>query len=201
MAKKNIPWTEIKTKYLMGILPIDIYNEYSSFLKSAKQISDKAYREKWKQDKSNISEEISESIKECVKENELKRNEKILKINDLAIDACSEYFENSDYKRCLVETTEPYKNADGDLVFDPKGRPIMIKSVQIVDIPFVNAPILKQAIESLAKANETSRKNEGLDKPSGGSQVENPLTLQDISNNKNAISSLLMGGDDAKPSD
>jgi len=159
--KKKIPWNSIKAEYILGGKPKAIAEKYGI---TSKQIRDKAAKEKWKTKKTAIDDKIDIAIGEAILNAELARNEKILKINDLAINAYNEYFENKDYKRCLVETTEPYKDANGDIVYDPKGKPIMIKVVKIVEVPFVVAPMLKQATDGLAKANETSRKNEGLDK-------------------------------------
>ena len=166
--KNIIPWIEIKAKYLLGSTPKQLADKYNL---TSKQIRDKASREKWKYKKGALVDKIDEEIGNQILQTELDRNAMILSINDLALGAVKDYFENGDYKRCLVETTKPFMIND-QIQFDLKGRPIMIKTVEIAEIPFINAPVLKSAIDGLAKANETSRKNEGLDKSDQGEIVE-----------------------------
>jgi len=83
-TKKVIPWNSVQAEYILGVQPKDLAQKYNL---TSKQIRAKASREKWKSKKGTIKGKIEEKISDIIVENEIKRNEQILEINDLAIAA------------------------------------------------------------------------------------------------------------------
>lgn len=61
---KTTPWNEIKAEYLQAVTPKELANKYGL---TAKQISDKANKEKWVSEKSEISENVRENVQERIK--------------------------------------------------------------------------------------------------------------------------------------
>lgn len=78
---KPVPWNEIKTEYLQGAFPRELAKKYGL---TAKQISDKANKDKWVQEKTKISEKVRENVEE-----------KISRITNLALDRLEEILEGS----------------------------------------------------------------------------------------------------------
>lgn len=62
---KITPWTKIKVEYLQGITPKDLAKKYKL---TAKQISDKANKDKWTAEKAKICENIRETIQDKIKD-------------------------------------------------------------------------------------------------------------------------------------
>lgn len=61
---KCTPWNKIKKEYLEGVTPKELALKYKI---KAKTISDKAYEENWKEEKTKISENIRENTEERIK--------------------------------------------------------------------------------------------------------------------------------------
>lgn len=88
MAKKAVQWTKIKAEYLDGITPKDIAVKYGL---TAKQVSDKAHKEGWVKEKTEIVENVRKNIQDQISRitnKALKRLENVLdnediKVNDL----------------------------------------------------------------------------------------------------------------------
>lgn len=85
---KTTPWVKIKAEYLQGVTPAELSEKYSL---TAKQISDKANKEKWTTDKSEICEKVRDNVQskiDKITSLALKRLEDVLsdentKTNDL----------------------------------------------------------------------------------------------------------------------
>lgn len=60
---KTIPWSEIKTMYLLGVKPKEIAEKFEL---TSKQVRDKANKEKWTRQKSTISDKIEGSVNEKI---------------------------------------------------------------------------------------------------------------------------------------
>lgn len=58
---KITPWTKIKAEYLQGVTPQELADKYKL---TAKQVSDKANKEKWVKIKAEISEKVREITQE-----------------------------------------------------------------------------------------------------------------------------------------
>lgn len=61
---KGTPWIKIKAEYLQGITPKELAQKYKI---KARTISDKAYEEKWGEDKTRISENIRKKTEDRIK--------------------------------------------------------------------------------------------------------------------------------------
>ncbi len=61
--KYNTPWVKIKAEYLQGAFPKELAKKYNI---TAKQISDKANKEKWVNEKSKICEKVRENVESQV---------------------------------------------------------------------------------------------------------------------------------------
>ena len=88
MAKKTTPWTKIKAEYLSGVTPKELADKYDL---TAKQISDKANKDKWVEGKAEICEKVRESTAE-----------KISRITNLALDRLEEILSGSDLRPDFV---------------------------------------------------------------------------------------------------
>lgn len=88
MAKKTTPWTKIKAEYLSGVTPKELADKYDL---TAKQISDKANKDKWVEVKAEICEKVRESTAE-----------KISRITNLALDRLEEILSGSDLRPDFV---------------------------------------------------------------------------------------------------
>lgn len=62
---KSTPWTKIKAEYLSGITPRDLAKKYKI---KAKAISDKANKEQWVIEKSEICEKVRKNVEEDINE-------------------------------------------------------------------------------------------------------------------------------------
>ena len=62
---KTTPWNEIKAEYLQGVTPKELAAKYGL---TPKNISDKANKEKWVQEKAKISEKVREVTQERIQE-------------------------------------------------------------------------------------------------------------------------------------
>lgn len=60
---KTIPWTRIKAEYLQGVTPQGLAKKYKL---TVKQLSDKAYRDKWKDERAKIYEKTRENIQDKI---------------------------------------------------------------------------------------------------------------------------------------
>lgn len=60
---KTTPWTKIKAEYLQGVTPQMLAKKYKL---TAKQVSDKATKEKWTFEKSEICVNIRENIQDKI---------------------------------------------------------------------------------------------------------------------------------------
>lgn len=60
---KTTPWTKIKAEYLQGVTPQMLAKKYKL---TEKQVSDKAYREKWKDEKAKINEKTRENLQDKI---------------------------------------------------------------------------------------------------------------------------------------
>ncbi len=60
---KTTPWTKIKAEYLQGVTPQMLAKKYKL---TEKQISDKAYRDKWKDEKAKIYEKTRKNIQDKI---------------------------------------------------------------------------------------------------------------------------------------
>ena len=88
MVKKITPWTKIKAEYLSGVTPKELAQKYGL---TAKQISDKANKDKWVVEKAEICEKVRESTAE-----------KISRITNLALDRLEEILTGSDLRPDFV---------------------------------------------------------------------------------------------------
>lgn len=61
--KKATPWVKIKAEYLQGATPKELAEKYNL---TAKQISDKANRNEWVEEKSKIQEKVRENAESQV---------------------------------------------------------------------------------------------------------------------------------------
>ena len=85
---KTTPWIKIKAEYFQGVTPAELGEKYGL---TAKQVSDKANKEKWTADKSKICEEVRNKVQskiDKITSLALKRLEDVLsdkktKTNDL----------------------------------------------------------------------------------------------------------------------
>lgn len=62
---KNTPWTKIKADYLSGITPRELAQKYKI---KAKAISDKANKEQWVSEKSEICEKVRKTVEDNIKD-------------------------------------------------------------------------------------------------------------------------------------
>ena len=62
---KITPWTKIKAEYLQGATPKDLAKKYKL---TAKQVSDKANKDKWTAEKTEICENVRETIQDKIKD-------------------------------------------------------------------------------------------------------------------------------------
>lgn len=62
---KITPWTKIKAEYLQGATPKELAKKYNL---TAKQIRDKASRNKWSYEKSTICDETRQNIQSKIQE-------------------------------------------------------------------------------------------------------------------------------------
>lgn len=85
---KTTPWLKIKAEYLQGVTPKELAKKYNL---TAKRISDKATKEKWVAEKTEI----------CVKVRE-KTQDKIERITDLALDRLEEILSGSILRQDFV---------------------------------------------------------------------------------------------------
>lgn len=60
---KTTPWNKIKAEYLQGATPKELAAKYKM---TAKNVSDKANKDKWVQEKAKISENVREKVEEKV---------------------------------------------------------------------------------------------------------------------------------------
>ena len=100
---KTTPWVKIKAEYLSGVTPKELALKYGL---KPRTISDKAYEEKWGEEKAIISENLRESTQERIERITslaLKRLEDVLseggvKTNDL-VNAIGKAIDISGLKR------------------------------------------------------------------------------------------------------
>ena len=62
---KTTPWNKIKKEYLDGVTPKELAVKYKI---KARSISDKAYEEDWKEEKTRISENVRDDVQSRIKE-------------------------------------------------------------------------------------------------------------------------------------
>lgn len=62
---KTTPWNKIKKEYLDGVAPKELAVKYKI---KARSISDKAYEEDWKEEKTRISENVRDDVQSRIKE-------------------------------------------------------------------------------------------------------------------------------------
>ena len=77
-------WNKVKKEYLEGVTPKELAKKYKT---TAKTISDKAYEEDWKEEKTKISENIRENVQE-----------RIQKLTNKSLDALESIIEDRNAK-------------------------------------------------------------------------------------------------------
>lgn len=163
-TNKKHNWLKVKNEYLTTQISLRKLAEKHNIPFAT--LNSRSNKEKWGKEKKDFQNKI-------ITKTEQKTVEKIsdklssqtidyLSINNLAGEAIKEFFNNGDYKKSLVKTKKPYLDADGKPVFSPKGIPVMIETVEIVDIPYVDTAALRNAIEGLKTSNITDRLNRDI---------------------------------------
>lgn len=82
---KTTPWNKIKSEYLQGVTPKNLAKKYKL---AAKQVSDKANKDKWTIEKSKICENVRENVQnkiERITALALNRLEDVLTTEDIKI--------------------------------------------------------------------------------------------------------------------
>lgn len=85
---KTTPWIKIKAEYLQGVTPKELSEKYKV---TAKQISDKANKDEWVEEKAKISEKVRENTED-----------KIERITNLALDRLEEILSGSNLRSDFV---------------------------------------------------------------------------------------------------
>ncbi len=119
MAKMT-PWTKIKAEYLQGVTPQMLAKKYKL---TAKQVSDKATKDKWTIEKSEICANIRENIQD-----------KIQALSNNALEVLSEVMNDP-------ETEYKDKVSAARAILDVSG----LKSVK-QEIAMIEPPIIKDDI-------------------------------------------------------
>lgn len=65
VKKTSTPWLKIKAEYLQGVSPKELAQNYNI---TAKQIHNKANRDKWTAERESIEEKTREDVKEKIKD-------------------------------------------------------------------------------------------------------------------------------------
>lgn len=81
---KTTPWNKIKKEYLDGVPPKELAIKYKI---KARSISDKAYEEDWKEEKTRIAENIRDDVQSRIKE-----------LTNLALDTLSNVIKDPESK-------------------------------------------------------------------------------------------------------
>jgi len=173
MAKKEVDFKKIERDYITSVKKISIAKLAVKYKVPERTLEKYSSENKWVEKRRDFcgklaektEKKVEEKIEQLAEKNAeqiASRNQQILEINDLSLKAVKEYFENGDYKRCLVETTKPYLDTEGKVIFDEKGKPIMCKTVEVAEVPLIQIEKVRQGVESVKSANTTSRLNEGL---------------------------------------
>lgn len=185
--KKKPDWLKIEREYIKTDISLEkLAIKYKvSFSTIMKHSAASKWNEKRKKLGRSLEEKTIkkaeqkiEAIAEANAEAIVNRNQRILGLNDKTLDAWEQYLTNEDYKKHLVETTEPYKDKQGNPMFDKTGKAIMVKTVKVLKVPYIIAPTLNLATSAINKANLTSRLNEGLTTES--SKHSGTITITDI---------------------
>lgn len=118
MAKKvkTIPWVKIKAEYLQGVTPKELAIKYKI---TAKQVTNKANRDKWAKEKERIQDKARENVQEKIKD-----------LTNLALEALVEVIND-------IECENRDKISAAKAILDISGLKSLRQDLNIKDTPII----------------------------------------------------------------
>jgi len=153
----RIDWNKMKAKFITGS-----YKSLRDFAKKLNLSYNGNFLRKtrgWATERAAKRLQISCKIVENFVEKEAQKmieiNEKINKINNLALDAAEKFFINKDYQHYIFKEKKAKRDEHDNYVLNKKGELIKINTVDVVESPFVRIDKVKQAIMIINNISKT----------------------------------------------